>query len=71
MKSFSKNQNKIENQVQENNNMAIFVSLLILSRNIDLAEAEFSDRCYPVMGHTRAVRFLIDPFKPFSTAVFA
>ncbi len=51
--------------------MTIFVLLLILSKNIDIAEADFSDRCYPVTGQTRAVRFRIDPFKPFSTAVFA
>ena len=36
-----------------------------------IAKAEFSDRCSRVTGQTRDVRLRIDPFKPFSTAVFA
>ncbi len=71
MKPFSKNQNKMENEVKQYDNMAIFELMFTFFKNIDIAEADFSDRCYQVVGQTRAVRLRIDPFKPFSTAVFA
>lgn len=51
--------------------MTIFELIFALFKNNDIAEADFSDRCYQVVSQTSAVRLRIDPFKPFSTAVLA